>query len=101
MIPRPASKAKDLLESLPRCDLGTVVYVGDAEKFLRMEQGPIGREIEIVEDGLRWNTNLPNTQTLTPYSNIDEMDEAASLFARNRMRRLEHLPGSPVERRNR
>jgi predicted choloylglycine hydrolase len=86
-------EAKDLLESLPKCDVGTVVYVGDAEKFLRMETSPMDREIEVVEDGLRWNANFPTTQTLTPYSRIDEMDEASTLFARNRMRRLEHFSG--------
>jgi predicted choloylglycine hydrolase len=84
-------EAKELLESLPRCDVATVVHVGDAEKFLRIEQGPMGREIEIVEDGLRSNANFPMTQTLTPYSKIDEMDEASTLFARNRMGRLEQL----------
>jgi predicted choloylglycine hydrolase len=86
-------EAKDLLESLPKCDVGTVVYVGDAEKFLRMETSPMGREIEVVEDGLRWNANFPTTQTLIPYSNIDEMDEASTLFSRNRTSRLEHFAG--------
>jgi predicted choloylglycine hydrolase len=87
-------EAKELLEALPKCDVGTVVYVGDAEKFLRMETSPMGRELEIVEDGLRWNTNFPTTQTLTPYSNIDEMDEASTLFSRNRMKRLERFYGN-------
>ena len=84
-------EARDLLESLPRCDVPTVVYVGDTEKFLRMETSPIGRDIEVVEDGLRWNANFPMTQTLASYSKIDVMDEAATLFARNRMGRLEHF----------
>ena len=87
-------EAKDLLESLPKCDVGTVVYVGDAEKFLRMETSPMGREIEVVEDGLRWNVNFPTTQTLISYSNIDEMDEASTLFSRNRTKRLEHFYGN-------
>ncbi len=86
-------EAKDLLESLPKCDVGFVVYVGDAEKFLRMETSPMGREIEVVEDGLRWNANFPTTPRLVPYSNIDGMDEASTLFSRNRTGRLEHLYG--------
>jgi predicted choloylglycine hydrolase len=84
-------EARELLESLPRCDVGTVVYVGDGEKFLRMEQSALGREIEIVEDGVRWSANFPMTPTLAPFSMLDEMDEATTLFARNRMARLEYF----------
>jgi hypothetical protein len=58
-----------------------------------METSPVGREIEVVEDGLRSNANFPTTPTLTPYSNIDEMDEASTAFSRNRTRRLEHFSG--------
>lgn len=84
-------EARELLESLPPNDVGTVVYVGDGEKFLRMEQSAMGREIEVVEDGLRWSANFPTTPTLAPFSLLDEMDEPTSLFARNRMARLDHF----------
>lgn len=84
-------EARELLESLPPTDVGTVVYVGDGEKFLRMEQSTMGREIEIVRDGLRWSVNFPTTPTLSPFSMLDEMDEASSLFARNRTARLDLL----------
>lgn len=84
-------EARDLLESLPPCDVGTVVYVGDGEKFLRMEQSAMGREIEIIESGLRWSANFPTTPTLSPFSMLDEMDEPTTMFARNRMARLDHF----------
>jgi predicted choloylglycine hydrolase len=84
-------EARELLESLPPTDVGTVVYVGDNEKFLRMEQNAMGREIEIVRDGLAWSVNFPTTPTLSPFSMLDEMNEADSLFARNRAARLDHL----------
>ncbi len=84
-------EARTLLESLPPNDVGTVVYVGDGEKFLRMEQSAMGREIEVVETGLRWSANFPTTPTLAPYSMLDEMDEPTTMFARNRMARLNHF----------
>lgn len=84
-------EARDLLESLPPSDVGTVFYVGDGEKFLRVEQCAMGREIEIIENGLRWNANFPTTPTVGPFSLLDSLDEAASMFARNRMARLDHF----------
>jgi isopenicillin-N N-acyltransferase-like protein len=84
-------EAQELLESLPRSDVGTVLYVGDADKFLRMEQSAMGREIEIVASGLRWNANFPKTATLAPFSMLDELEAPTTLFARNRMMRLEHF----------
>ena len=83
--------AKELLESLPNFGVGTAIYVGDSEKFLRMESNIMDREIEVVEEGLRWNANNPQSRTIIPYSKIDEMDEATTLFSRNRNKRLEHL----------
>jgi hypothetical protein len=85
------AEATVLLESLPPSDVGTVVYVGDDARFLRMEQSAMGREIEVVEDGLRWSANFPQTVTLAPYSLLDELDEPTTLFAGNRMRRLEQF----------
>jgi predicted choloylglycine hydrolase len=84
-------EAKALLESLPNFGVGTAIYIGDSEKFLRMESNIKAREIEVVEDGLRWNANNPQSKTMTPYSRIDEMDEATTLFSKNRNKRLEHF----------
>jgi predicted choloylglycine hydrolase len=84
-------EARELLESLPPNDAGTVMYVGDGEKFLRVEQSAMGREIEVVEDGLCWSTNFPNTATLAPFSMLDDLDEPTTLFARNRTTRLEQF----------
>jgi predicted choloylglycine hydrolase len=84
-------EAKELLESLPKCGVGTAVFIGDSEKFLRMETNIKDREIEVVRDGVRWNANNPRSRTMIPYSKIDEMDEATTLFSGNRNKRLEHL----------
>ena len=59
----------------------------------RVEPVTAAAAVEVVEDGLRWNVTFPTTPTLTSYSNIDEMDEATTLFSRNRTKRLEHLYG--------
>ena len=84
-------EARELLDTLPPSDVGTVVYVADSHRLLRMEQSAMGREIEIIDDGFRRNANFPTTETLAPYSMIDDLDEATSMFARNRMTRLEVL----------
>jgi len=84
-------EAKELLGSLPNFGVGTTTFVGDSEKFLRMESNIEAREIEIVEDGLRWNANNPQSRTMIPYSRIDEMDEATTLFSKNRNKRLEYF----------
>lgn len=79
----------ELIRSLPRTDGGLVLYLADAEKLVRVVQSAMEREIEIVEDELRWNANFPNSATVAQYSIIEQMDDATSLFARNRMKRLE------------
>lgn len=83
--------AKDLLESLPPCGSGSVVYVAGSEKFLRLETNAVASEIEVVEDGLRWNANAPQTPTIAPFSAIDDLSEPTSLFSRSRTRRLTTL----------
>jgi hypothetical protein len=45
----------------------------------------------MVKDGLRWNANNPQSKTMIPYSRIDEIDEATSLFSGNCNKRLEHF----------
>ena len=84
-------EAKELLESLPNFGVGTAIYVGDSEKYLRMESNILAREIEVVADGVRWNANNPRSRTMIPYSKIAEMEEAATLFSRNRNKRLEQF----------
>ena len=84
-------EAKELLESLPNFGVGTAVYIGDSEKFLRMESNIVACEIEVVEDGVRWNANAPRTKTMAPYSKIDEMEEPATYYSKNREKRLEYL----------
>jgi hypothetical protein len=82
-------EAAEAINSLPPADVGLVLYLADAEKFLRVEQSAMGREIEIVEDGLRWNANFPNTRTLAPLGRLHQMDDVTSLYGRNRIARLE------------
>ena len=85
------AEATEAIRSLPRADVGIVLYLADAERFVRVEQSAMDREIEIVEDGLRWNTNFPNTETMAPFGMLDSMSDANSLFARNRMKRIKHF----------
>jgi predicted choloylglycine hydrolase len=84
-------EAKELLGSLPNFGVGTTIFVGDSEKFLRMESNIEAREIEVVEEGVRWNANNPQSETMIPYSKIDELDEATTLFSKNRNKRLEYF----------
>jgi predicted choloylglycine hydrolase len=84
-------EAQELLEALPNFGVGTAIYIGDSEKFLRIESNILDREIEVVGEGVRWNANNPQSRTMIPYSKIDTMDEATTLFSGNRNKRLEHF----------
>lgn len=81
-------EAVEVVRSLPTADVGLVLYLADADRFMRVEQSAMDREIEVVDDGLRWNANFPSSSAMAPFSIIDEMDDATSLFARNRIKRL-------------
>lgn len=85
------AEATEAIRSLPRPDVGLVLYLADAERFVRVEQNAIDRETEIVEDGLRWNANFPNSDTMAPLGMLDAMSDVNSLFARNRIERLTHF----------
>ncbi len=87
-------EATEAIRSLPRTDVGLVLYLADGERFVRVEQNAMDREIEIVEDGLRWNANFPNSDTMAPLGMLDAMNDVNSLFARNRIQRLTHFSES-------
>jgi hypothetical protein len=84
-------EATEAIRSMPRTDVGFVLYVADGERFVRTEQSAMDREIEIVEEGLRWNANFPNTETMTRYGILEEIDDVTSLFGRNRIKRLDYF----------
>jgi predicted choloylglycine hydrolase len=84
-------EAIEAVRSLPRADVGLVLYLADAAKFVRVEQSAMDRTIDVVGDGLRWNANFPNSPVMARFSTLDEMDDATSLFARNRIKRLTHF----------
>jgi hypothetical protein len=85
------AEAKALLESLPCSGPGSTVYVADDERLLRMETNSAVRDIEIVDQGIRWNAMEPQSTALAPLSAIADMTEANSLFSKNRSRRLGDL----------
>lgn len=84
-------EAEDLLESLPPCGSGSVVYVADSEKFLRLETNAVASEMEVVDEGIRWNVNAPQTSTIAPFSAIDDLTAPVSMFSKSRTRRLTTL----------
>ncbi len=84
-------EAVEAVRSLPTADVGLVLYLADAERFVRVEQSAMDREIEVVDNGLRWNANFPNSSTMAGFSILNELDDATSLFACNRIKRLTHF----------
>ena len=84
-------EAKALLESLPCCGPGSIVYVADGERFLRMEANSAVRDIEVVDEGIRWSAMQPQTAALAPLNAIPGMSEANGLFSKNRTTRLREL----------
>ena len=88
---RTVDEARELLESLPACGVGLTLMVADSERFLRMETNSVERDIEVVENGVRWNAMEPQSALLAPLSAISDLSEADTLFSRLRSRRLEEL----------
>lgn len=85
------AEAKTLLESLPCCGPGSIIYVADGERFLRMETNARVRDIAVVDEGIRWSAMEPQTAALAPLNAIPDMSEANSLFSKNRTQRLREL----------
>ena len=88
---RTVDDARELLESLPACGVGLTLTVADSERFLRMETNSVERDIEIVDNGVRWNAMEPQSALLAPLSAIGDLTEANTLFSRRRAKRLDEL----------
>jgi hypothetical protein len=56
-----------------------------------METNAHVRDIEVVDEGIRWNAMKPQTAALAPLNAIPAMSEANSLFSKNRTTRLREL----------
>ena len=82
-------EAKAFFETLPDPAVGSVFYIADREKFMRVEGCPAGREYEIVENGSLGNTNLATTETVKPFDAIPILKQ--SFNAKTRAKRMATL----------
>ena len=79
-------QVKEFFESVPNHALGTVFYIADSEKFMRVECTPEKRVYEIVENGSLGTTNLLMSEELQKYDGISLLKQ--SLNAENRKKRM-------------
>ncbi len=82
---------KEFFESVPNHALGTVYYIADSEKFMRVECPPEQRVYEIVENGSLGTTNILTSEELQRYDGVPLMKQ--TLNAENRRKRMIELLG--------
>ncbi len=82
-------EVKELFESIPNHALGTVFYVGDSKKLMRVECTPEKRKYEIITDGHFGNTNLLESAELIEYDGSSLLKQNLNAFQRQlRMKEL-------------
>ncbi|MFC1981477.1 C45 family autoproteolytic acyltransferase/hydrolase [Chloroflexota bacterium] len=82
-------QVKEFFESVPNHALGTVFYIADSEKFMRVECTPEKRVYEIVENGSLGTTNILMSEELQKYDGIPLLKQ--TLNAENRRKRMIEL----------
>jgi len=82
-------EVKVFFESVPNHELGTVFYIADTEKFMRVECTPEKRVYEIVKNGSLGNTNLVTSSELQKYDGAYILRKP--LNAKIRSKRMEEL----------
>jgi len=82
-------EVKALFESVPNHELGTVFYIADTEKFMRVECTYEKKVYEIVENGSLGNTNLIMSNELQKYNGASDLKQP--LNAETRLKRMTEL----------
>ncbi|MFC2069257.1 C45 family autoproteolytic acyltransferase/hydrolase [Chloroflexota bacterium] len=79
-------QVKEFFESVPNHALGTVFYIADNKKIMRVECTPEKRVYEIVENGSLGTTNILMSEELQKYDGITLLKQ--TLNAENRRKRM-------------
>ncbi|MDH5657456.1 MAG: C45 family autoproteolytic acyltransferase/hydrolase, partial [Spirochaetia bacterium] len=64
------AEAKKYFESVPNHSVGSVFYIADSEKFMRIECFSEGRNYEVIENGSLGNTNIATSKMIQPFDAI-------------------------------
>jgi hypothetical protein len=88
-------EARAWFESVPNHAVGSVFYVADSEKLMRVECSPEGRVYEVVENGARGNANGVSSQELAHLDLVPELRQSfnADLRTTRMASLLEELDG--------
>lgn len=84
-------EARAWFESVPNHAVGSVFYLADSEKLMRVECSPEGRVYEVVENGALGNANRVTSQELSHLDLVPELRQ--SFNADLRTHRLASLLG--------
>jgi|GEM_PF-2764904 len=82
-------EVKELFESVPNHELGTVFYIADSKKFMRVECTYKEKVYEIVENGSLGNTNMIMSDELQKYNGAPILKK--TLNAEIRSKRMTEL----------
>lgn len=81
----------DYYKSLPNIDIGAVVYVGDEEKFMKVECSSQDRVYEMVESGSRGSTNIPDVPCIRADDLFEDYEDHQNMNAIYRYKRMKNL----------
>lgn len=77
-------EVKALFESVPNHELGTVFYIADSEKFMRVECTIEKKVYEIVENGSLGNTNLIMSNEIQKYNGASLLKQTLNAEIRSK-----------------
>jgi hypothetical protein len=82
-------ETKEYFDSIPNTAIGSVYYVADKHKFMRVECSPEKRSYDIVENGSLGNANIVANEELKQYDAIPILKQTFN--AKSRTKRMIHL----------
>jgi predicted choloylglycine hydrolase len=82
-------ETKEYFDSIPNTAIGSVYYVADKHKFMRVECSPEKRSYDIVENGSLGNANIVSNEELKQYDAIPILKQTFN--AKSRTKRMIHL----------
>lgn len=77
--------------TLPNIDIGAVFYVADGKTFLKAECSSTDRVYDLVTDGVRGTTNIPDVACIKAKDVFESYTDSKNMNARKRHKRMQYL----------
>ncbi len=81
----------EIIENLPKPNVGSIVYMGDAEKLVRYECSNMTRIRECIVDDAKGITNIPEAKEVKAIDLFSTYIDKKNMNANHRMVRMRKL----------